>query len=389
MSTLLPVVMHDSFTTLHMAANLSLTVICSKLLDQGASIDRQSGFGSPLECAVRGVEIRSNSWQNGRPWWFLSSYFTPDQEDLSKSSTEDTVRAMLRRNESRLGVFNGQALVTAALSVACLTKNLGVTTVLLEAGFGVNETSLAKFDGLKFNLLEEEHNTNDDNARRLETLVLCLGPMINKSAGHFRLCQAVRSLAVDLGCAFTRDPSVVDADISLSKDALIRTLLSSIRLADVETLTRALMDPRANTRMTGLAEDGNIVFVKNTLPVFKEVSHVAGMEVIKILLAAGMEVKEPDHQGLLPIHGLAKYSPGEYDNGSYAALCEVVREFISKGTGCNVQSRDNQNILHLGLHSISFVKAVLETETKDNMLAALRGRNEDGYTPIILALQAG
>lgn len=54
-----PRLFDNRFTTLHTAAVLSLRIICSGLIAQGADIDKRSSFGSPLQCAVQGMFLAS------------------------------------------------------------------------------------------------------------------------------------------------------------------------------------------------------------------------------------------------------------------------------------------------------------------------------------------
>lgn len=77
------------------------------------------------------------------------------------------------------------------------------------------------------------------------------------------------------------------------------------------------------------------------------------------------------------------------ENEDNLALCEIIREFIRVGTGCDAQSRNGQNVFHLGLKCSSFINAVLETEMEEHILKALRTRDKQGYTPITLALETG
>lgn len=56
---LLSKVMSKNFSTLHVAAALSLPTVCSSLLENGADVNEDSPFGCPLQCAVQGLFLAS------------------------------------------------------------------------------------------------------------------------------------------------------------------------------------------------------------------------------------------------------------------------------------------------------------------------------------------
>ncbi|KAK2609594.1 hypothetical protein N8I77_003090 [Diaporthe amygdali] len=390
---LLPQLVDRNFTTLHMAAALSLPVICSSLLDKGASINRRSCFGTPLQCALQGMflETSVDCVPRGAEGLYGHPYYRRRETDSSHFGKEITVRLLLKAGATHLSAcsspFEGQTLMTVALKVASRIHDLGAMTALLEAGLDVQEDDLNQIPNFESSL-----HTRDDglDTFRLEKLITCLGPMIDKSAGHFRLCQAAWSRAIELGCEFTKDWSVIDTRISLSQDALIKPIFTSLGRFDIEMLTRALEDPRVD--IVGLTDVDNNSVLQIPLRKFRSAPSEC-MAMMKVILAAGAEVKQPNDKGLLPIHELAscflRYDGVSGDDGCYEVLCEVVSEFVRKGTGCNVRSRTNRNVFHFGVGSPSFVRAVLETETGKNILHALKTRDEDGYTPISLALREG
>lgn len=393
---LLPRVIEKSFTTLHMAAALSLEVICSGLIREGPHIDQKSVFGCPLQCAVQGLYLALE--HDGKVGYIEVYYEYDDWRGHAISpgfGREKTIRLLLKSGATHLRAcssrFAGQTLITVALKLAYRMVNLSAIYVFLEAGHGVEDQDLIQFRWFRQTLVQDEYaSTGPDSCDTygLERLILCLGPIIDRSAAHFRLCQAAWTLAVEMGCEFVQDPSIVDTRISLSQDALAKKTFTSIRDADNETLIAALKDPRAD-KANVTNDDNETMFEEwvhylNCEPRFKRLNG------LKILLSAGMVVNRRNDEGLLPIHMLAKcFSGTDDDNYRYDDLRDIIGDFIRKGTGCIAKSRANQNVFHLGLGSIGFIKAVLEAETDENTLAALRTQDENGHTPIILAIQQG
>lgn len=393
---LLPQLVDKGFTTLHMAAALSLPVICSILIQKGGSIDQRSGFGCPLQCAVQGLYLAGVHEDDTSS--FISPYFEANywhkQSDSSEFGRANTMKLLLRSGATHLSAcsspFAGHTLITVAVQLALGMGNVSVISILLEAGYELEEDDLREFATFGQDLLEVgEYDEHDMDGVR--SLVLCLSPMIDKSAALFRLCQAAWSLAIDMDCEFAQDSSVVDTRISHSQDALAKTIFTSVQDIDIETLYETLQDPRAD--IASLTDDRDNIIFNACLRHLRGINPLDGLNMLTMLLSAGMEVKRLSDDGLLPIHRLVEstcYNSEVYNDGYYdAALRDAVGEFVRKGTGCTARSRANQNVFHLGLRSIRLIKAILETETDENILTALRTRDDNGYTPIALAVQEG
>lgn len=393
---LLPDVVDKTFTTLHMAAALSLTTICSGLIGKGLNVDQQSEFGCPLQCAIQGLylaPIKEKDYDGyDNDYMVIRLYYSCNywrgRTAFSGFGRGDTIGLLFRSGATHLHSCSvylaGQTLVSVALKVALWIDDVSAIVICLEAGFELEEDDLSEFSCFSNSVVDlEERKSGGEDTYGLEGLVLCLGRMIDRSDFHFRLCQAAWSLAIEMGCIFAQDPSIVDTRISLSQDAIAQKILKSVQHGDTETLRETLKDPRVD--LTG---DEDRTIFDEWLRHFNTDSK--GLDVLKILLSAGMEVNRPNGDGLLPIHRLArKISINAEEGDCYEVLRDTVVELIRKGTGCTERSRANQNILHLGLRSIKFIMAVLEAETDENILAALRTQDDSGDTPIILALQLG
>lgn len=398
---LFPQLVDKKFTTLHMAAALALSVICSGLADNVNGVNMRSGFGSTLQCAVQGLYLASKTEQGYLPAIYShSQYYNWCREtDSAEFGRENTIRVLLRSGADHAIVcsspFAGQTLVTVALKIGSQMKDLTAVTVLLAAGYQVGEDDLSGLSWFREELIDRGTFEDDsDDTYGLESLITCLNTKIDRSPSHFGLCQAAWSLAVEMRCGFTTDPSIVDTRISHSEDALAKTIFTSVRDADIETLAEVLKDPRADIAILTGDEYGTIF--DQWLGHAFDTDFSERLAVLEMLLSAGMEVNRPDHEGLMPLHRLAILMSNSYGDDScsdndddFEKLCDIVNAFIRKGSGCSQLSRANQTVFHLGLGSISFIGAVLETQTKDSILSALRTRDDEGHTPITLALQYG
>lgn len=393
---MLPKVVDKNFTTLHMAAALSLPVICSSLIRLGGNVDQQGPFGCPLQCAVQGLYLAGVNGDDEKNSSLMYPYgdlsYWKEQTDSSTFGRGNTIRLLLGSGATHLSAcsspFAGQTLIAVAVQLMLMMQDVSAISILLDAGYWPEEGHLSQFERFREFVFRTRISYDDHHDMYgLKSLVVCLSPMIDKSAAHFRLCQAAWSLAVDIGYEFAQDPSVVDTRISLSQDALVKTIFISVLRADLEMLNEALKDPRAD--ITRLTDSDDKTIIEKWLDHFDE-HFKKRLTILKILISAGMEVNRPNDDGLLPVHRLAMSNKlGAEGDDCYVILREIISEFVRKGTGCTARSRANQNVFHLGIRSIRFIRAVLEVETDENILTALRTRDENGHTPITLTFQDG
>lgn len=388
---LFPQLVDRKFTTFHMAAALSLPVICSSLVDNVDSIDARSGFGSPLQCAVQGLCLAYPNWEYMKDATFLNyhyHYYWQVKTNCPEFGRENTIRLLLGLGADHTTAcsspFSDRTLVTVSLDVGYWMMNLSAIAVLLDAGCEVKEDDLSKISWERSGF---KHGPDDTYG--LRDLITCLRSIIDRSPTHFGLCQAAWSLAIEMGCRFTQDPAIVDTRISHSEDALAKTIFTSVREADIKILAEALKDPRAN--IASLTNEYEETIFDEWVWSLEGGDTQSMVTMLQMLLSAGMEVNRPSNDGLLPLHRFATEIPESYgdDDEDFAKLCDIVSNFMRKGKGCSEQSRANRNIFHFGLRSIWLIKAVLERETEDSILTALRTRDDEGHTPITLALEAG
>lgn len=375
---------HSTFTPLHMAATLSIPVVCSILLKDGAAVDQKSIFGTPLQCAAQGIYLG-----RGAERLFLNEFRTQDYyqdrvlEGEPQSPKADTINCLLRagakHNMPCSGLFSGLSLIGISLQAeifhcgSCLLP----TIVLFESGVEPHEKDLLHFE----QLCRDRWVGIRIDQINLKGFIETLSPMIEKSTTHFKLCQAAWSLVMKSGHDFDLDPSIVDTRISLSKDAILEILFVSIRHAKHRELASVLKDPRID--LTGAVNPAN-----GKSP-FEEAARILEdgdrLSVFKMLLDAGCSVTRPGSDGLWPVHALAQASK-QIDDESYDSVCDIIREFVRKGTGCTVLTEGGQNVLHLGCSAPVFIRAFLESETEENVTVALEMQDKEGYTPFSFAL---
>lgn len=381
---LAPQLAHRTFTPLHMAATMSLPVICSALLeDKCSGINQKSGFGTPLQCAVQGLLlVNMNDYV---PQWcsdFESYYISTEMpsQEAPKNYMTDTINLLLKagaeHNIPCSSPFPGLSLIAIALEAATITGNLTATSALLGFGVDPDPEDVGIFDHFCCQIGVEFHG--------LEYFIRSLGPMTGKSTTHFKLCHAAWLFAIGLGCDFTSDTSIVDTRISLADDALMEALFASIRNEDFERLASVVEDPRVNLTDATNPINGYSPFEEAA----KALEYDDCLTVFRKLLDAGCNVSKPGSEGLWPVQMWAKLSRN-IGMEKYDSVCEIIREFVRRGTGCTVLTRKGQNVLHLECSAPDITRAFFGAETEENIAVALKTQDVAGYTPISFAVSQG
>ncbi|KAG8169168.1 hypothetical protein KVR01_001917 [Diaporthe batatas] len=393
---LLPQLADRNFTTLHMAAALSLEAVCANLIDVSKlSIDQRSSFGCPLQCAVQSLVFKERGYY---PDEYQQCDYWDGQMDISGFGRKSTINRLINSGAEHViacsSPFAGQTLITVAVKVGRMIYNMSVVGILLAAGYKLREADLSEFADFSKSALEDPFCGGSDEYR-LEGLIRSLTPIVRRSDEstlHFRLCQAAWWLAIEMGCEFTRQPftGIVDTRISTSRDALAKTIFKAVRNGDLDTLAEAVKDSRAN--IASLTDDSNKTIFEYAFDNLKDWDDpFDALQIIKLLVSSGIEVNEPNRDGLLPIHSFARLQWDDWDDDDSwcNSLLDILSVFISRGTDCTAQTFAKQNIFHLGCQSLNFIRAVLRTETQHNILEALRTPDENKDRPIEFAISCG
>ncbi|KUI61235.1 Ankyrin-3 [Cytospora mali] len=277
-----------------------------------------------------------------------------------------------------------------ALRVAYTTCDLLATSALLKFGLGPDGqaldclTSLAdnwKIEACVCDVGQNQHSLS------LEHFTRSLNPMVKQSTTHFKLCQAAWSLSIRLGYAFSRDTSIGDTRISLTEDALMESLFASISNADLQELARVVKDPRMNLTDAIDRTDGYSHLESAVVRTKRDnIGYGQFLIIFRTLLDAGLDISKQSSKGLWPVHELVGVIDGEIDDEDYKIVGDLIREFVRKGTGCTMLTGQGQNVLHLGCSAPFLIRAFLDSETEENVTAALETQDEEGYTPISFAL---
>ncbi|KAI0440894.1 hypothetical protein F4803DRAFT_552616 [Xylaria telfairii] len=152
--------LHDNFTPVHMAAILGLPKICSLLLDQGAQVNLESRFSTPLYCAVGSLGTFSMDHKSTNDTVYSSLFSC-----IPCSLRRETVALLIRKGASclhakpsqpgsskRFKQNVGPMLARLAICQSNEFEGLGILLELIRGGLVLDLPDLKELDKATENL---------------------------------------------------------------------------------------------------------------------------------------------------------------------------------------------------------------------------------------------
>ncbi|TGJ80524.1 hypothetical protein E0Z10_g8248 [Xylaria hypoxylon] len=173
------------------------------------------------------------------------------------------------------------------------------------------------------------------------------------------MCVAAWNTAVDLECDFIEDIALMDTRVTLSLEALICKCDVAIWYDDMESMQRYLEDGRITGREI---EDGRE-------------TEDDGTQLMGLLIERGYSLSKSDSKGNFPIHA--------------AWDCEedMIRLLLESGASLLDRDADGDSIWHLAVMFSAYnTLSVLLKLAGDEKVGALQMQNNDGFTPLTLAI---
>lgn len=393
-------VMSPSFSNLHVAAALSLSTMCSSLLESGADVDRKSPFGCPLQCAVQGLFLASfDGLYHPKELEMLTGYTNSGGVDDSWLRNfihfaADTVKCLLNAGATNDLVcsnpFPGQDLISVALYRTYFDKDLVVVRVLIQAGLGITETFLNNFrnavEWLNVDVREEYNESLSSFLSDLKSIIQVLGRRVDESRVYSEIYELAWKLVLRAGSNLALDLHIIDTRMLFTENSLKEALISASQEGDLEVLGKILEDPRI-TGSGFLGPAGESPFDRVCSRMVAE----EALPVCRALIEASCTAKvNPDRGGLLPIHHFSKLILPAGDRHLFEEFGSLVQELSRQGAGCNSCGPDGCTALHHLVDkwdgSIVTAEAMLQFDTDSNVSKALETTDKDGYTPCSYAI---
>ncbi|KAI1161157.1 hypothetical protein F5B18DRAFT_462870 [Nemania serpens] len=373
-------VLHPTFRPIHLAALLDLPEICEYLLQADSQWNSVSPLGRPLECSIgRMYCLIGEAWQpsSTKPRFvdrILYAAHRPGQATellkMAGSVMPDTPK-----------MYAGKSLMVCATSSAIASLDFSPVSSLITIGWVVSNEEATSFKEGMTSLLQTYPGGYFHGPQRpLDRLTASLLGLINSlnkyrifdSSSGYSMCVAAWNAAVELGCDFTQDVTLMDTRITMSLDALISKCGAAISNDDGESTQTCLGDPRISG--PEIDDDGTQACGYSLL---RQAMVKGSARTVKAFYDRGYDLNKRFADGIQPIHE--------------AWYCSEDTLGLLFQAGASHLDRDveGNSIWHIA--ASNFETEILSALLKligDEKSQGLQMQNEKGYTPLTLAIHA-
>ncbi|KAI1091578.1 ankyrin [Rostrohypoxylon terebratum] len=382
---------HESFTPLHAACALFLPTICSYLLKEGANINQKSPNGTPIQCATGSLFL---IYKNARNHMLYGSYFSIA---LKGTLAEETVQTLIKAGVDRTMATTASTfpstfdpntspvtLVISLMQHLVWVNFLKLLALLISGGFTLDENDIKAFSRYL-----KHYDCTDDREILWKKLVAASQSVIGRSPLHWKICSMIWEFAIKHNMKFTSDPNQVDPSISLSRDMQRQHLVQAVKKSDLAAFQKIREASHFNMS-DFLDEQGNRLLYIALAGSFQWHPNIQGVfPMVEILLEAGCSFLQPNRDGTLPVHDLL--CQAHLGGSIFCKICDepFVKFLIDHGVTVCSQDNSGRNILHCSYSNPVLLSAFLKYENEVDITHALRMVDNDGYTPLSLALKYG
>ncbi|KAI0383992.1 ankyrin [Hypomontagnella monticulosa] len=371
---------HEDFTPLHMACSLSLPVICSFLLKQGADARRVSPIGTPIQCAT-GLRLAVSGHSPSEYFAIPQCTHHSDIELTTSSNTQfqaETIRCLVKagvKPHQMTSSYLRNSPLGYAIVASKYSGDFTIVTLLISEGVPLEEHNIEAFlDAVQFSDIEGEKREHS-----FELLIKALNSMIECSTLHRKLCSLAWEAAIEKGLNCALDPNFVDPSISLTPEEQKQQMIAAVLSGDIVNFTRSQKALCPN--LPDVVDDRGMPLLHIALQgCYDDDRQIKMME---ILLTAGCSFSQCDSDGWSPYH----YWIVGGIRADELYVESMIKAFIDNGLTAKSQSARERNILHLSLYDGRCLSAFIKYDNPANIASALRMVDQDGYTPLTLALR--
>lgn len=366
---------------IHLAAALNLPSVCDYLIRTGSDWSARSSFGTPFEFSVASILRLTLDGCDWTSFGALHHHLRGPIQTLLGTGTQrnSTVEIFERTSPVKEGPdqflqSEDTSILFPACIIAFVQNDFRVLQRLLSRGMTLKDSAyIATFRELMY----QSYGSIKEDEQPLIGFLQHIGTLLEPASGwQLEVGRVIWNTAVDLGLSFTRDPSVTDSRISLSRDALVSRAFAEIASHDTEGLEACLADGRLvlSERHRHPLELNN-----EDDPIHVTLLHFAvlnnNLQAIKVLAQAGCDPNISSvrrHNRRLPIH--------------HCSSIDVFEELLAHGAqATDVDTYTAENIWHLygqiTLPEIEFFDSLARrypSETAEALLA----KSKDGHTPL-------
>lgn len=390
----------DEFQPIHLAAAFNLSEVCHYLVDTGSDLKHNSSLGAPFELSV--MSFLRLVLKDCDPTLIEKHHhhlYHPIRTLLGRSHQRNATFRIFehtRLEEMSLDSvrFPGHTpMVTHALIIAFAQNDFWILQRLLDRGMSLEDTIYTR-------LLPDLMFLSSPDIRNNEQPVLLFlqdisSRLESESGWSLEIGRLIWRTAVELDLTFTKDPTVTDSRISLSKDALVSRAFATISNDDMEGLQKCLADGRLD-----LSERHRdpLELQDEDDPLHLTLLHFAvyenKLQATTHLLQAGCDPNTSAlqiHHRILPIHDCSSIDVFELLLVHGASMTDIevhTGENIWHMYGLISETKTNTKTKTKFFHPTEFFESVarrLPAETAEALLT----KSKNGHTPLQHLLVSG
>lgn len=249
LSELAKKLLRDDFQPIHLAAALNLPDVCHHLIEAGSDMGAGSILGTPFQLSITSFLSLVLNGCGPKPTNKYCHLYDPidvlldiNQRNATFEIFEDTHLEQFATGST--GPSQDVSMILQVLTIAFAKNDFCILQKLLSLGMALDDTTYVE---LIPDLMFRSRSLIQSN----ETPLLLFLQHIASKLGTepqwpLKIGRVIWNTAVELELLFTRDSTVTDSRISLSKDALVSRAFATIKSHDMEGLQVCLADGRLN-----------------------------------------------------------------------------------------------------------------------------------------------
>lgn len=237
------------FQPTHLAAALNLPEVCQHLIDAGSNLEADSPLATLLELSV--ISFLRLILDDGDTQLVEKHHrhlHSPIRTLLGSNHQHNATFKIFEQTELQqlaldsTGRPGDTRLVAHALIIAFAENNFWILQKLLDRGMTLED---AIYTRIFPNLMSQSLPGIRNNEQPLLSFLQDIGSKLEAESGWpLEIGRLIWRTAIELELAVTKDPTVTDLRISLSKDALVSRAFATIKGCDMKGLRECTADGR-------------------------------------------------------------------------------------------------------------------------------------------------
>lgn len=378
--TVISAIKRPDFTPLHMASVLGLSSLCRNLLEDGAKLNLESRFGTPLHCAVGGLSVFSDSDP-------IPDYLNTEgnQRDiLLPSASYDTVQLLLDAGATVSLQFVTPFQQMTLLSLSVLTSatyghGFRVAAELIRAGAVVEDEDAKSISSEYKNamsvLTPKEFKSNQRSSDAIIYILKVTSTPKNDNSPRSRLHSSTCTFAQVMELELDGSIFYPFFDDSARYESLYDLLEDAIEYNDVDTVESCINRTQPDFVKTIKFKGKEEGFLEENWTALHLACYEESRDVLNLLLKAGCDFETATEKGRTPIQ-LCRYNED----------VETLKILLNHGASSIKQDQNLNTIWHMAAASNSIGLLKQLTALDPDRDCALRLVSSKGRTPICEAL---